>query len=645
MASTRREVAKRWKSYPSATLYNQPVAGSDSARTRGGYVHLSRVCIRNFRMFEHLEVRLQEGLNVIVGENNVGKTTVLDAIRAGLGAAASAGEPLRISPDDLHRRGDGTASDRPIRIGLYFAGLTQAEASASVEILDYEPAAKYQRASVHFEWAWNPKTRRFTTRRWGGRRSAGESQVPEDVMQSIPVTLLHALRDAGAHLVPGRSNRLISLLQELASDAGEQDALVKILHEANLQLEANPLVERAQSGIQSALTGASGDALSQRIAIRASNPEFDRVASALRLVFANRGAGGAQTVFSELRSNGLGYNNLLYIATVLAELGSRRDVLLPLLLVEEPEAHLHPQLQTLLMDFLTRRATGSEGQRPVQTIVTSHSPTLAAHVAPTSLRVLHRSVAGKPRRPRCVSVGEFGLSDSESGQLRRMLDVTRASVLFAQGVILVEGISEVLVIPALARLLGTPLENRAVSVVHVSGVSFDVLGKLFGRRKLRVPIAVVTDGDPELVYEAGQEGRPDCAQPTRDTDGRIVPGLRAQALGERLLAKGIEVFPSTVTLEYDLAAAGELNAGIILDAWARCASVPERLKASVSGSGTSEDKALALWRAVCLRKARPSKAELAQQLAAVLDEDRAAAAKFVVPAYIKQAIARVTCAS
>lgn len=606
-------------------------------------MYLSRVCVRNFRGFEHLEVRLQRGLNVLVGENNIGKTTVLDAIRAGLGAAASVGDPLRITPEDLHRRPDG-AAHRPIRIGLFFDGLTPAEAAAAVEAVDYEPGAKHQKASIHFEWSWNAITRRFATRRWGGRRREGDSQVPEDLSQSIPVTFLHALRDAGAHLVPGKNNRLISLLQDLASDTSEREALVSILRDANDRLETNPLVSRAKDRISLALNGASGEALSQEVAIRASAPEFDRAASGLRLVFRDRRFASSGVDFSELRSNGLGYNNLLFIATILAELGSRRDALLPLLLVEEPEAHLHPQLQTLLMDFLTRRAAGEGDQRPVQTIVTSHSPTLASHVDPKVLRVLHRRPSGRPRRPRCVSIAECGLTDSESMQLRRMFDVTRASLLFAQGAILVEGISEVLMLPALARLLGTPLETKAVSVVHVSGVSFEVFAKLFGRRKIRIPVAIVTDGDPDLEYAEGREEHPDFASPKTGTDGKIIAGARSTGLARKLSREGVAVFASSVTLEYDLAAAGEQNVAVMLKAWARCSTVPERIMSAIKAAKTRQERALIVWRALCLRKSRPSKAELAQQLAAVLSEDSDAASTFVVPEYISDAIKHATTA-
>jgi hypothetical protein len=75
-------------------------------------MHLSKIRVRNFRNLKDLEVAFSGGLNVNVGENNVGKTNLLEAIRAALGPASFAGDPLRLVKEDRHRNAEGIPDKR-----------------------------------------------------------------------------------------------------------------------------------------------------------------------------------------------------------------------------------------------------------------------------------------------------------------------------------------------------------------------------------------------------------------------------------------------------------------------------------------------------------------------------------------------------
>jgi putative ATP-dependent endonuclease of OLD family len=198
---------------------------------------------------------------------------------------------------------------------------------------------------------------------------------------------------------------------------------------------------------------------------------------------------------------GLGSNNLLYMACELLLLGREPDGL-PLLLIEEPEAHLHPQRQLRLMEFLTLAAAGKvkDTKRPVQVILSTHSPNLASKIPLPNMILLEGSRAFSLARDHTkLEAGDYRF-------LERFLDVTKANLFFAHGVIVVEGDAEAILLPVVAKLLGTDLTEHGVSIVNVGGRGLRRFSKIFQRRDestrtLAIPVACVADMDV----------MPDCA--------------------------------------------------------------------------------------------------------------------------------------
>lgn len=454
-------------------------------------MYLSSVEIRNFRSIEELRAEFQPGLNVLVGRNNTGKTNLLKAIRHALGPSASRGDALWLDRDDFYKAGPGDATERTISITLTFAGLSDEQRAHFYEIVDFDLSdLTKSTAIVRFEASWPQGKRQASIKRTGGPPNAESPEIPSHILESLPITFLPALRDAEASLAPGYRSRLALLLRDLAGREArkgnnEQSEIEEIYRTANTALEERPLISNTKSSLQSTTEGLAGSDYSPS-AIKAAEVEFDKILRTLQVQMDGMPIGS-------LDANGLGYNNLLYMAVVLEHLKNPDPDESPLFLIEEPEAHLHPQLTMLLADYL---ANNTPGASTPQTIVTTHSPTLAASVPPSRVHVLFTNPSD--RKLCCNSVAKAGMDMREEGQLQRMMDITKATLYFAKAAILAEGISEALLIPVLAKRLGHDLDKSHISVIPICGVSFETFKKLLDPSVLGIPVAFVTDADPPV---------------------------------------------------------------------------------------------------------------------------------------------------
>lgn len=612
-------------------------------------MHLSKIKIKNFRNLREIDIDLKSGLNVIVGENNIGKTNLLTAVRAALNSFVSYGDSVRLNRDDINIGDDGKPSNSPIVIDLYFSNLTEDEQAEFIEILQYNalnPEKSF--ASIHFEWSWPEGARRPSQRRWGGERKDSDAHVPDEILQSIPTTFLDALRDALQALAPGKRSRISKLLEVNANDSrrAEIEAIFKI---ANDGLEGNELIRDAELGIQGALNRAAGNQLAQSTAIRSTEQNFEKIVSSLKLVLKRKGNSNENVEMhtEDLDSNGLGYNNLLFIATVLAELESlekNHQVTMPILLVEEPEAHLHPQLQVLLTDYFKVKSAEAPN---VQIILTTHSPTISASVPFELIDVLHTNVQDKL----CVAdFGKLKFEAKQKRQIQRLLDITRATLFFARGVILVEGISEQLLLPAFAKRLGKPLEEKGISIIPMCGVGFKTMLGLFGQGGLNIPISVVTDGDPNVITPDELENSWKNEVPARNSDGSYPESATLQLLkSEATNVNGVLVCNSNVTLEYDLAGMSDNNALIMAKAWEDChVGTPHYLtQNTIAKQDDLEHKQLLVWRAICRSNSKIGKGEFSHILTGLLEEKignqyEISIGDFVIPQYLRDAIDHVS---
>ncbi|MGD9545903.1 MAG: ATP-dependent endonuclease [Candidatus Krumholzibacteriia bacterium] len=506
-------------------------------------MYLSHLSLRNFRQFgdsdDKLELPLSSGVTALVGRNDSGKSAVIDAIRYALLTRDLS--YIRVQPEDFHIDASGAQADE-IFIRCRLSDLNDDEKGAFAEYLTYDGAD----VSLVVNWSARRRSESPSARRWvdvsvrSGVDGAGPT-FEASVRELLSSAYLRPLRDAAREMSSGRGSRLSQILanvpeisqgeafdeNDLPADPGAVSklSLLGLADYLRHSVKSHHGVSGAETAINNQYLSSlflRGDSLQGRIDLTEGGSDAIR----LRRILERLELGLFEASTSSARGYyGLGSNNILFMACELLLLG-REPEGLPLLLIEEPEAHLHPQRQLRLMDFLSSAAAGKvrESPRSVQVILSTHSPNLASTIPLENLVMLEGG------RVYSLAEGETKLGAGDYRFLERFLDVTKANLFFAHGVIIVEGDAEALLLPTLARLLGTDLTGHGVSVVNVGGTGLRRFSRIFQRSdeasaSVSVPVACVADMDV----------MPDCAPAilglvTDDDDERWEsPGRRWKA--------------------------------------------------------------------------------------------------------------------
>ncbi|WP_051428342.1 ATP-dependent nuclease [Bacillus sp. J33] len=423
------------------------------------------------------EVEFKEGLNILVGENDSGKTAIIDSIKTILGTNSH--DINWVTEQDFNK--DNTS----LKIECIFKKLSSLEESYFYEWLSLQSQTTELRIVLEAEIYEDANKQKKIKRSVKAGPENLEVGMEDTVRQLLAVTYLKPLRDATTELSPGTRSRVaqvVKSLRDFSDDSTEKQQIVDSFTHAFDELK-RVLNEPVLSKIGLTVNEFFEENNKKEPEIKNREMSFSEILRKLELNLGEIGTG-------------LGSSNLLFMAVELLLL-SETEVGPKIALIEEIEAHIHPQAQLRVIKHFEKNAE----ETGMQYIFTSHSPVLAASISLENIIFIFNQQAFS------MNKGQTKLEADDYEFLERFLDATKANLFFARGVIFVEGDAENLLLPSIAEIIERPLHKYGVSIINVGNLAFKRYSSIFIRddvnKPMNFPVSIITDLDlkPAEYYE------------------------------------------------------------------------------------------------------------------------------------------------
>ncbi len=636
-------------------------------------MYLSELKLKNFRCFDNNNhtICFNQGLTVLVGENDSGKSAIIDAICIVFGTTDFGWH--RIEANDFHN--EDTSLE--ISITCKLSDLSAEEQAAFLECLTYENVDGTQVPCLYLHWKCKylstfkpprPVSNLSTGKSGGGPTPAVEAK------ELLRTTFLRALRDAYSDMQSGRNSRLSQIIQNIPTLKDGTDnyaegmdfkelSLVGITELSNKLLAEHHTLKKVTDDMTDILCKQlllKNDTVKTCLEVAGSNSSN---AQKIQLLLEKLDLSVDKTAGNMNGRVGLGTSNILSMACeMLLHKESEAIKRSSFLLIEEPEAHVHAQRQLKLIQSLESQVEN----KSQQVIMTTHSPLL------TSVVKLENIIIVKDGQVYPLAKSYTLLEDDDYKFLEKYLDATKSNLFFARSVIIVEGPGEALLLPTLAKLLDCNFTDFGTSLVDVRSTGLRRYARIFQRKdvenQLQIKVACITDQDimpdcgPRICIDGDKYTDDKATWPelqdrkwraTADfTDNQKT--VHIQEIRDKADGQQVKTFISDHwTLEYNLAYSGfdyPEMLKILVNSLVKICYVEanwetksSEILEAIDNLPNLEEKACYFYRFFVRKNA--SKADFAQQLAFELEQNfpvGSAELKEMLPSYLVDAITYVT---